>query len=82
MKRHTARIVLFTLLALPLGAQSVDGLVARNVTIKQNYKGRSAVQLMGTPGAVIATTYAVVKMRCLVVMGERAGRARCSGCCV
>jgi len=62
MKRLMTRIVLFTLVALPLGAQSIDKLVAKNVTIKQtNYKGKSAVQLVGTPGAVLATTYAVVK---------------------
>jgi len=62
MKRHTPRFVLLALLALPLGAQSIDKLIAKNVTIKQTtYKGRSAVQLMGTPGAVLATSYAVVK---------------------
>ena len=49
-------------LELPLAAQSVDRLIARNVSIAQaNYQGRPAIQLIGTPGAALATTYAVIK---------------------
>ena len=47
---------------LPLNAQTVDKLVGKNVSIAQtNYKGRSAIQILGTPGAANATSYAVVK---------------------
>ena len=54
--------LLLPFLVLPLAGQSVDRLIARNVSIAQaNYKGRPAVQLIGTPGAALATTYAVVK---------------------
>lgn len=49
-------------LALPLTAQSVDRLAGKNVTIAQtNYKGRSAVQVIATPGAVNASSYAIIK---------------------
>jgi hypothetical protein len=57
-----ARMTLFMLLAAPLAAQSVDRLVAKNVSIKQaDYKGRSAIQVIANPGAANATTYALVK---------------------
>ena len=49
------------LLAAPVVAQSVDRLEEKNVSIAQtNYKGRSAVQLIATPDALNATSYAVV----------------------
>jgi hypothetical protein len=57
-----ARAVLWTALAVPLAAQTADGLVAKNVTIAQTtFKGRSAIQLMATAGANVATSYAIVK---------------------
>ena len=50
------------LLALPLPAQTVDRLTGKNVSIAaMNYKGRSAVQVLATPAAANATSYAVVK---------------------
>lgn len=53
---------LVALLAVPLAAQSADRLVAKNASIAQtNYKGRSAIQVMATPGAANATSYAVIK---------------------
>jgi len=49
------------LLAAPVGAQSVDRLEGKNVSIAQtSYKGRSAIQLIATPDALNATSYAVV----------------------
>ncbi|MFL6437131.1 MAG: family 16 glycoside hydrolase [Terriglobales bacterium] len=55
-------LLLFTLLALPLAAQSSDRLVGKNVSIAQtNYKGRSAVQVLAVPMAANATSYALVK---------------------
>src|SRR6187200_1815647 len=49
------------LLAAPVVAQSVDRLEGKNVSIAQtNYKGRSAIQLIATPDALNATSYAVV----------------------
>jgi len=48
--------------ALPLAAQTVDRLAGKNVSIAQtNYKGRRAVQIIATPGAANASSYAVVK---------------------
>jgi len=56
------RVSLLALLAVPLAAQSVDRLVAKNIAIAQtNYKGRSAIQVIATPGAANASSYAVVK---------------------
>jgi len=53
---------LWTTLVVPLAAQTADDLVAKNVTIAQTtFKGRSAIQVMATPGAVNATSYAVAK---------------------
>jgi hypothetical protein len=50
------------LLVLPLAAQRADQLTGKNVSIAQtNYKGRSAVQLIPTPGAANATSYAVIR---------------------
>jgi hypothetical protein len=49
------------LFAAPVVAQSVDRLEGKNVSIAQtNYKGRSAIQLIATPDALNATSYAVV----------------------
>jgi len=50
------------LIALALAGQSADRLVGKNVSItKTSYKGRSAVQVIATPEAANATSYAVVK---------------------
>ena len=47
---------------LSLAAQSHDRLTGKNVSIAQvNFKGRSAVQVLASPGAANATSYAVVK---------------------
>jgi len=54
--------LLLALLSVPIVAQRADRLSARNASIKQtNYKGRSAVAVVATPGAPNATSYAVVK---------------------
>jgi hypothetical protein len=56
------RAFLLALLAVPLAAQSADQVVAKNASIAQtNYKGRSAIQVIATPGAANATSYAVIK---------------------
>jgi len=56
------RASLFLLLSVSLSAQSPDRLTGKNVSIAQtNYKGRSAVQVIATPGAANATSYAVIK---------------------
>ena len=53
---------LWALLAVPLAAQSTDRLAGKNVSIAQTiYKGRSAIQVIATPGATNATSYAVIK---------------------
>src|SRR5262245_23674709 len=49
-------------LTASLAAQTTDRLTARNVTVAPiTFKGRSAVQLVATPDAPNATSYAVVK---------------------
>jgi hypothetical protein len=56
------RIALIVCLAVPLAAQSPDRLAGKNVSIAQvTYKGRSAVQVIASPNADNATSYAVVK---------------------
>jgi len=56
------RVCLLALLAVPLAAQTADRLIAKNASIAQtNYKGRSAIQVIATPGAADATSYAVIK---------------------
>jgi len=56
------RASLWTLMALPLAAQSADRLVAKNVSIAQtNFKGRSAVQVIASADAQNAASYALVK---------------------
>ena len=63
--RSTRTVTCATLLAiisLPVTAQTVDRLTAKNVSITQtNYKGRSAVQVIAAPMAANATSYAVIK---------------------
>jgi hypothetical protein len=60
--KTVSRTSLSVLLAVPLAAQSVDRLEGKNVSITQtNYKNRSAIQLIATPEAQNATSYAVVK---------------------
>lgn len=50
------------LLAATMAAQTVDRLTAKNVAIAQTtFKGRSAIQLIATPDAANASSYAVVK---------------------
>jgi hypothetical protein len=61
MTMTVMRVSLPVLLAIALGAQSVDRLEGKNVSIKQtNYQGRSAIQVMAAPDAQNATSYAVV----------------------
>src|SRR5712692_6403838 len=56
------RASLLALIAVPLAAQRTDQLVGKNVSIAQtNYRGRSAIQVIATPAAANATSYAVVK---------------------
>jgi hypothetical protein len=56
------RASLWALLAIPLAAQTTDRLAGTNVSIAQtNFKGRSAIQVIATPGAANATSYAVIK---------------------
>jgi len=56
------RVSLAALLAVPLAGQRADQLVAKNVSIAPaNFKGRSGVQVVATPGSANATSYAVVK---------------------
>jgi hypothetical protein len=56
------RLSTLALLAVPLAAQNVDRLVAKNVSVTQtNYKGRSAIQVLASPGAANAASYAVIK---------------------
>ena len=57
-----ARMLLFAVIAAPLGAQSVDRLVSKNVSVAQaTYKGRSAIQVVANPDAANATMYALVR---------------------
>jgi hypothetical protein len=56
------RALLSLLFALPLTAQSVDRLAAKNVSIAQTeFKGRRAIQVMAKPDASNAASYALVK---------------------
>ena len=53
---------LWVLLSIPLAPQSIDRLAGKNVSIAQtNYRGRSAVRVIATTGAINATSYAVIK---------------------
>jgi 3-keto-disaccharide hydrolase len=50
------------LLVVPLADQTVDRLDGKNVSIAQtNYKGKSAVQLIVSPDAPNAASYAIIK---------------------
>jgi hypothetical protein len=56
------RLPLLALLAVSLGAQDPDQLVAKNVSIAPTaFKGRSAIQVLAKPDAVNASSYALVK---------------------
>jgi hypothetical protein len=60
--RRFALASLWVFVALPLAAQSADQLSGKNVSIAEtNYKGRRAVQVIASPGAENATSYAVMK---------------------
>ena len=68
MNTPSARFVAVTCVAVaalltgPMGAQTVDRLAGKNVSIAQvTFKGRSAIQLIATPDATNASSYAVVK---------------------
>jgi len=62
MNVRLASIPTLTLFAVSLAAQSTDRLTGKNVSIApMNYKGRSAVQVVATPDAENATSYAMVK---------------------
>src|SRR5215813_4029960 len=57
-----ARVSLCVLLAVPLSAQRAEQLTGKNVSIAQtNFKGRSAIQVIASPGAANAASYAVIK---------------------
>jgi hypothetical protein len=54
--------LLAALIRPPLGAQSVDHLVGKNVSIASTtFKGRSAIQVIAKPDSPNASSYAVVK---------------------
>jgi hypothetical protein len=56
------RVVLLVLFAVSLAAQSPDRLDGRSVSIAQTtFKGRTAVQVIASPDAANAASYAVVK---------------------
>jgi hypothetical protein len=56
------RACFLVLLAIPLVAQKSDQVIGKNASIVQtNYKGRSALQVLATPGAANASSYAVIK---------------------
>ncbi len=58
----TSLALLLVLVAVPLGAQTADRLVGKNVSIAQtNYKGRSAIKVVANPNASNATSYALLK---------------------
>jgi hypothetical protein len=60
--KTVARALLAVLVAVPLAAQTADRLTGTNVSIAQtNFKGRSAIQVVATPEAANATSFAVVK---------------------
>jgi hypothetical protein len=62
MNARFVSVIPVMLLAIPLAAQTVDRLQGKNVSIAQtNFKDRSAVQVVATPGAANATSYAAIK---------------------
>jgi hypothetical protein len=53
---------LSALLVAPIAAQQIDRLAGKNVSIAQvTFKGRSAIQVIATPDASNASSYALVK---------------------
>jgi len=57
-----ASIPFLALAPFPLAAQSVDRLLAKNVSLAQtNYKERSAIRVLANPDAANASSYATVK---------------------
>jgi hypothetical protein len=53
---------LLVLFALPLRGQNANQLAGKNASIRQTtFGGRSAVQVVATPGAADATSFAIVK---------------------
>jgi hypothetical protein len=59
---RTPLILGFALLAIPLAAQTVDRLTGKNASVKQaTFKGRTAIQVVASPDAANASSYAVVK---------------------
>ncbi len=57
-----AHASLLAFFAVPLMAQTVDRLTAKNVTIAQmNFKGRNAIQVIAAPAAANAASYALIK---------------------
>jgi len=53
---------LSALLVAPIAAQQIDRLAGKNVSIAQiTFKGRSAIQVIATPDAANASSYALVK---------------------
>jgi hypothetical protein len=57
-----ASVTILSLFALLLAAQTADRLSGKNVSIAEtNYKGRGAIQVIGSAGAANATSYALVK---------------------
>ena len=68
MNKHLLQAPALILIALlvfvdpPLRGQTTGQLEGKNVSIRQtDYKGRSAIQLLATPSAVNASSYAVIK---------------------
>ena len=56
------KVSLLAVCALPLAAQTFDHLSGKNVSIAPTtFKGRSAVQVIATPGSANATSYALIK---------------------
>jgi hypothetical protein len=62
MRLARAALLIFVAGSLPVSAQSIDALVAKNVSLAQtNYKGRKAIQVIAKPEAANAESYALVK---------------------
>ncbi len=68
--RHLTGVILIALtfatfiavLAIPLAAQTVDRLMARNASIASvTFKGRQAIRVLAASGAANASSYAIVK---------------------
>jgi hypothetical protein len=58
------RVFLLAVFAVSLSAQTADQLVGKNVSIARiSYKGRNAIQIIATPEAANASSYATIKNR-------------------